>query len=118
MIVKLWMQLGYAVFVFSWLVPGHAYIVIGGRKGSFLGMEPFSVLEFCSWPWLFAIGMLAGSLAALMGVGGGIVMTPFLNVLGVPMVVAVPNVMGCIAISSSLTSWSNARASCYWENLD
>ena len=52
----------------------------------------------------FGVGVLSG----LFGVGGGFLMTPFLNFLGIPPVYAVPNEINNIlatSVSGSLTHW-------------
>jgi uncharacterized protein len=54
-----------------------------------------------AWPWLALVGAVAGFLAGLLGVGGGIVMMPaFTSVLRVPIKEAVASSLVAVAIFS------------------
>jgi uncharacterized membrane protein YfcA len=63
---------------------------------------------------LAGIGFLAGTLAALFGIGGGILVTPFLNILGVPMTVAVPTSITVVALPAVVATLRNRK----WGNLN
>lgn len=57
---------------------------------------------------LAGIGMLSGVVASLLGLGGGLLMTPFLAALGLPLAVVVPTsacVIAGAALATSLLNW-------------
>jgi uncharacterized membrane protein YfcA len=58
------------------------------------------------------IGLVAGLLGALCGVGGGIVMVPaFVSLLGLEHKQAVATSMAVIIVTAAAATWSNARGS-------
>ena len=66
--------------------------------------------EFLNNPVLFVgMGFLAGALAALLGVGGGVLIVPFLTICGMPMALAVPTSVAYIAFSSLTATVQNYR---------
>ncbi len=58
---------------------------------------------------LAGIGFLAGVVASLLGLGGGLLMTPFLAGLGLPLALVVPTSTGAIAGTALLTGMLNWR---------
>lgn len=67
------------------------------------------ILDAASIPLLAGIGLLAGIIAALMGIGGGLLITPFLNIVGVPLTAAAPTSMATIAVTSLGTTLKNRQ---------
>lgn len=63
---------------------------------------------------LVAVGFVAGTLAALLGIGGGLLVTPFLNILGAPMVLVVPTTINYIAGTSLMATLRNRK----WGNFN
>lgn len=71
---------------------------------------PFPVLGLeLAWPLLIGLGFLSGFIGALFGVGGGIITTSFLNIVGAPMPVAVGTSSVVIAGSAAATTVRNRR---------
>ncbi|GEM_PF-515350 len=61
-------------------------------------------------PWtLILLGFCSGTMAALFGVGGGIVATPFLHALGLPMPIAVACSAPMIAVNGAAASIINRK---------
>ncbi|MGB1587120.1 MAG: sulfite exporter TauE/SafE family protein [Thermoplasmatota archaeon] len=59
---------------------------------------------------LLLIGLLAGALSGLLGIGGGIILTPFLHYgAGLPWVDAVALSLFVIAVQSPIGIWRHAR---------
>jgi uncharacterized membrane protein YfcA len=58
---------------------------------------------------LIAIGLLAGVIASLLGLGGGMLMTPFLAGLGLPLPLVVPTSTCAIAGTAAMTGLLNWR---------
>ena len=58
---------------------------------------------------LAGVGLLAGVVASLLGLGGGLLMTPFLAALGVPLALVVPTSTCAIAGTALLTGVLNWR---------
>ncbi len=61
------------------------------------------------WPMFFAVGLLSGAMASLFGIGGGILITPFLNILGAPMPLAVATATPVIAVNASMATVINRK---------
>lgn len=58
---------------------------------------------------LAGVGLLAGVVASLLGLGGGLLMTPFLAALGLPLALVVPTSTCAIAGTALLTGLLNWR---------
>lgn len=63
---------------------------------------------------LVAVGFCAGTLAALFGIGGGILVTPFLNIFGAPMPLAVPTSINYITGTALVATVRNRK----WGNVN
>jgi len=62
------------------------------------------------WLWSAAIGLAAGVLGGLLGVGGGIIMVPaFTAILGVPMRQAIGTSMAVIVFTALSASWRHLQ---------
>jgi uncharacterized membrane protein YfcA len=60
--------------------------------------------------WLFLTGLCAGTLGALLGIGGGIVLVPILHLaLGLPMATAVAVSLACVIATSTGAAATFAR---------
>ena len=60
--------------------------------------------------WLFLTGLCAGTLGALLGIGGGIVLVPVLHlVLGLPLTAAVAVSLACVIATSTGAAATFAR---------
>ena len=62
-----------------------------------------------SVPFLLGLGLSVGILSGLLGVGGGILMTPALHILGFPMPVAVGTTLTQMVASSTTGTWKHIR---------
>ncbi len=73
--------------------------------------KPLGDLDLLAGAALVAVGLLAGSLAGLLGVGGGIVMVPALVlVLAEPQVIAKGTSLAVIVPTAAAGTFSNLRA--------
>lgn len=74
-------------------------------------MWEYTVLEITAHPaLLILIGFIAGCLAALFGIGGGILVTPGLDLLGAPLALAVPTSINFVAGTAIMTNLRNRKA--------
>ena len=62
-----------------------------------------------SFFFLVALGFLVGLLSGLLGVGGGILLTPALHVLGLSMPIAVATTLAQMVASSITGTWRHIR---------
>lgn len=63
------------------------------------------------WPGLILLGMIIGFLTGMFGVGGGFLLTPFLNIFfGIPYPIAVGSGLGQIFITGATSAWK------HWHN--
>lgn len=58
---------------------------------------------------LIVLGVVTGVLAALLGIGGGLLMVPALTVLGVPLVEATATSLVAVFLSAVSGSWQNLQ---------
>ena len=65
---------------------------------------------------LFALGLVAGTLGALLGLGGGVILVPVLNLLGFPMQTAIGAGLVCVIATSTAAAgvyvqrqWADVR---------
>lgn len=62
------------------------------------------------WLWSAAIGLVAGVLGGLLGVGGGVIMVPaFTSILGVPTRQAIGTSMAVIVFTAISASWRHLQ---------